>query len=244
MLSTIFLIAAVIGGTVMVCQFVLTLLGMGHESDASGGDAQGGDISGNFELPGAHAGDGGHGGGHDDVPHDTATGRGLGDWLFGVLTLRTVVAALAFFGLAGKATLAAGKPPSVALAVAIAAGVAAMYGVYALMRAIYGLQSDGTFRIRASLGQRGAVYIPIPAGRQGVGKVQIKVQGRLVELAAMTAHGERLATGVQVEVLELVGPRTVLVGPIDAPSPDAAEKPRGPHQATNQNLSAGTEVGD
>ena len=241
MLSTIFLIAAVVGGTVMVCQFVLTLLGMGHEGSAWDHDVQVGDAGDHFD---AHAGDGGHADGHGDAQHDAAAGRGFGDWLFGVLTLRTVVAALAFFGLAGKATLAAGKSDGVALVVALAAGVAAMYGVYALMRAIYGLQSDGTFRIRSSVGQRGAVYIPIPAARQGIGKVQLKVQGRIVELAAMTAHGERLATGVQVEVLELVGPRTVLVGPIALAAPDGAEKPRGPHHTTNQNLSAGTEVGD
>jgi hypothetical protein len=162
----------------------------------------------------------------------------LGEWLFGVLTFRTLVAALAFFGIAGKAMLAAGKSNGASLAVALAAGLGAMYAVYALMRALYGLQSDGTFRIRNSIGQCGSVYIPIAAQRQGVGKVQLKVQGRLVELAAMTEHGERLSTGAQVEVIELIGPRMVLVAPL--PTGDA---PTALHPASHQNLSAGTDVG-
>jgi len=225
MLNTIFLIAAVVGGTVMVCQFVLTLLGMGDHGDALGGDFHDGDLSSEgSELPG-----------HGDAAHVQGDGHTLGDWLFGVLTLRTLVAAVAFFGIAGKATLAAGKSDQVALIVAVVIGVAAMYGVYALMRAIYGLQSDGTLRIGNSLGQRGSVYIPIAASRQGAGKVQLKMQGRLVELAAMTEHGERLSTGAQVEVTEVIGPRMVLVAPIVGLA--------GPPPAVHQNLSAGTDVG-
>ena len=146
----------------MVCQFVLTLLGMGHHGDALGGDFHDGDLSGDH-TGGDHAG----GNVHDDAGQTHSSEHTFGDWLFGVLTLRTVVAALAFFGLAGKAMLSAGKPPGVSLIVALVAGLAAMYGVYALMRAIYSLQSDGTLRIRSSLGQRGSVYIPIPGQRQG-----------------------------------------------------------------------------
>jgi hypothetical protein len=57
--------------------------------------------------------------------------------------------------------------------------------------------------------------------------VQLKVQGRLVELAAMTEHGERLATGVQIEVIEIIGPRTVLVEPVAAPASLDATFPEG-----------------
>lgn len=230
MLNTIFLIAAVLGGTVMVCQFALTLLGMGHHGDAFGGDIHDGDLSGDHDVSADHSG-----GDHADGSH--GHGHSLGDWLFGVLTLRTLVAALAFFGIAGKAMLAAGKPDNIALLVAVVAALAAMYGVYALMRAISSLQSDGTLNIRNSLGQRGSVYIPIAPGRQGTGKIQLKMQGRLVELAAMTEHGERLATGTPVEVLELIGPRMVLVAPLTA-----TQLP-GPQPLPQPNLSAGTDVG-
>ena len=37
MLSTIFLIAAVAGGTVLVCQFLLTVMGLGHDGLDVGG---------------------------------------------------------------------------------------------------------------------------------------------------------------------------------------------------------------
>ncbi len=242
MLDKVFLIAAIVGGTVMVCQFLLTILGLGHHGDGLG-DVHGGDFAGGHaDGLDAHSGDAAHAAAHD--AHHDGAGRSIGDWLFGVITLRTVVAALAFFGLTGKAMLAAGKPAGTSLGMAVAAGAAAMYGVYALMRAIYGFQSDGTFRIRSSLGQRGTVYIPIPAARQAAGKIQLKVQGRLVELAAMTTHGERLPTGTVVEVMEIIAPRTVLVAPVVADVPaQGADALRGPHQTTIQNLSAGTDVG-
>jgi len=56
-----------------------------------------------------------------------------------------------------------------------------------------------------------------------------------VELAAMTDHDERLATGVQVEVIEVIGPRMVLVAPVGQPANS--------QQAVDQNMSAGTDVG-
>ena len=51
MLNTIFLIAAVIGGTIMVCQFLLTFMGMGDDGAGDMGDVGAdADFGGDAEL--------------------------------------------------------------------------------------------------------------------------------------------------------------------------------------------------
>jgi membrane protein implicated in regulation of membrane protease activity len=203
MLNTFFLVAAVIGGTIMVCQFVMTLLGM---DDDLGGD-------------GGHAGGGGPDVGDIAVDHpgDLATiqdGELVhpdSSWLFGIVSFRTLVGAATFFGLAGKAATSAGIRDPLALAIALTAGVGAMFGMYWLMRAISGLQSSGNQRISAALGRRATVYIPVPGDRQGAGKVQLSMQNRIVELQAVTDEPDRLKTGETVEVVAIAGSDVVRV---------------------------------
>ena len=101
MLDMLFLIAAIIGGTVMICQFLLTLMGMGDDGgDMGNGDFSGdADVAGDFDidadLPGDHHTPMGHAA-DADYQHPDST------WLFGVLSFRTLIAAAAFFGVAGK----------------------------------------------------------------------------------------------------------------------------------------------
>lgn len=208
MLHIIFLIAAVIGGTVMVCQFVLTLMGLSGDTDLADGDFSG-DVShaGHFEGDGvgidhdtsfAHAGD-------MDYQHPDST------WLFGVLSFRTIVAAAAFFGVAGETALSAGYTPGIALAIAVLVGVAAMYGMFWLMRGISQLTSSGNERIGAALGKQATVYIPIPAGEKGLGKVQLTLQNRTVEFQAVSSEAAPLRTGETVEIVGVKNSDTVNV---------------------------------
>jgi membrane protein implicated in regulation of membrane protease activity len=202
MLDTIFLIAAVIGGTVMVCQFVLTLLGM--DDDLSGDGSH--DIGGSAEMP-----DGGVHHGGDLALADGDAHHPDSSWLFGIISFRTLVGAAAFFGVAGKAATSAGLHAPAALLIALAAGFGAMYGMYWLMQAISRLQSSGNQRITSALGRRGTVYIPIPADGKGAGKVQLSMQNRIVEFQAVTDEADRLKTGETVEVVAITGSDTVRV---------------------------------
>jgi membrane protein implicated in regulation of membrane protease activity len=208
MLDTIFILAAVVGSTVMVCQFVLTLMGLsddlsdggGHAMHGDAGDAFGGDAA---TVPGDH---------HTSVA-TAADGQLHPDssWLFGVLSFRTMVTAAAFFGLAGMASLRSGFSHSVALALAVVAGVGAMYGMYWLMRSIAGLSSSGNQRIGNAVGRRATVYIPVPADKKGAGKVQLSMQNRIVEFLAVTDEADRLKTGETVEVIGVAGNDTLAV---------------------------------
>jgi membrane protein implicated in regulation of membrane protease activity len=220
MLDTIFLIAAVVGSTVMVCQFVLTLMGLSDDVSDGGGHVghvdAGGDVAVGHDSWGGHvhAGDGGVAGDHHTSVGTAADGQihhPDSSWLFGVLSFRTLVTAAAFFGLAGLAAQKSGFAPTSSLLVGVMAGVAAMYGMYWLTRSISSLDSSGNQRIGNAVGRRATVYIPIPADQKGAGKVHLSMQNRIVEYQAVTDEPEKLKTGEAVEVVGVAGSDTVCV---------------------------------
>jgi membrane-bound ClpP family serine protease len=121
--------------------------------------------------------------------------------VFSVVSFRTVVAAAAFFGVTGLATLNAGFPATTSLTLAIVAGAIAMYGMYRLLRLIAALGSSGNERIGNALGLRGRVYVRIPEKGKGAGKVQLTMQNRIVEYLAVSEADEPLKSGETVEVV-------------------------------------------
>lgn len=124
-----------------------------------------------------------------------------------LLSVRALAAGVLFFGLTGL--LAGGS--WIALAVAFAAGFAATLGVAVAMRAMMRMESDGSVQMTRAVGQTGQVYLGIPAGRAGPGKVHLTVQGRTVECQAVSEHA--LPSGTAVLVVDVVGPDVVEVVP-------------------------------
>ena len=196
-MSYVFVVCATIGGTILVFQFVLTMIGLG--GDAFDLDMPVGDADVDLDLDA-------------DMGSDTDVGHVGSSWLFGVISFRTMVAAAAFFGLGGLTAQSADASPAVSLLVAIAAGAAAMYGVYWIMRGLNSLDSEGTPRIGQALNRYGTVYTTIPAEKSGTGKIQINVRNQTVEYLAMTS-GEKLAPGSKVVVVDVITPSTVAVEP-------------------------------
>ncbi len=194
-----FLLSAVIGGTVFVIQFLLSLLGMGDDMDGSL------DVDTDIDFDG-HVGDA-----------DGVEGHGSTHF-FSVISLRTVAAALAFFGLAGLLMMELTTSVGLTLAVAIVSGAAAMYIVHYLMRQLFRLRHDGTSRIEWSVGESATVYVPIPGGKSGRGKVQIRTREGIRECGAVTASSETLATGTVVRVVGIVGPSLVEVAQEETPT--------------------------
>lgn len=205
-MTAIFVFCAVVGGTILVCQFVLTLVGFGHDLGDSGGDLAH-DFSGDAPTDLHAPSDGGdHSADHHDPSHGSS-------WLFGVISVRTLVAAFAFFGLAGLAAESAGLSRVIQVLLASACGIAAMYSVHFLVKQLGRLGEDSTVRINRALGLEGTVYIPIPAQKASAGKVQLTLQNRLIEYAAITSGGQKLPTGAKVRVVAVHG-STLEVEPI------------------------------
>lgn len=191
-MTTIFTACALFGGTILICQTILTLLGLSGDHDLAG-DLHGDGLD--------HGGVGDHG---DAEQHHSST------WFFGIVTFRTAVAAVTFFGLAGMTALSNQVSEGPSLAVASVAGFAAMYSVYWLMKQISRLRSDGSVRIERAVGMTGNVYLRVPGSHQGAGKIHLNLQNRTVELTAWTDQAE-LPTGATVVVTKVVGPDSVEV---------------------------------
>ncbi len=195
----VFIVSAILGGTVFLLQFLLALIGFGSEELDFADDVPD-DLD--LDVP-------------DDIDIDHTGPIDHGStFLFGVISFRTVVAALTFFGLAGLASLSAGLGNALSAIIAVACGYLAMVGVHWIMQKLYSLRQDGSVRIRRSIGQSATVYIPIPPKRSGCGKVQIRMQGRIMEYAAMTSEPEKLSTGAKVVVVDVISPTTLEVEPI------------------------------
>jgi hypothetical protein len=181
--ETVFLVCAAVGGTILVLQFALGLLGVASDHDVD------------------HDHDHDHGVGE----HPDGT-----DWFAGLFTLRSVTAGLTFFGLSGMVALSRGADELTALAVAALGGAFALYAVAQIMHGLRRLGDDGTAHIEHAVGETGTVYVPIPGGNAGPGKVTVTVQKRTMEYAAYTAAGP-LPTGTRVRVLAVRGPNAVEV---------------------------------
>jgi hypothetical protein len=192
-METLYLVCAALGGALILCQFLLGLFGLGGDHDV-GHDVAGHDLIGQ---------DLGHDGSHD-ASHDHSS------WMFRWLTLRTVSAALAFFGLTGLSARRFEMDEGPTLVVALAAGAAALIAVGWMMRMLSRLNVDGTSRIERTVGSRGTVYLSIPGQREGAGKVHLNCQNRLHEYKAVTAAGP-LTTGAKVVVVRVVSGDTVEV---------------------------------
>ncbi|GHT73357.1 hypothetical protein AGMMS50262_04320 [Bacteroidia bacterium] len=79
-----------------------------------------------------------------------------------------------------------------------------------LIKMILKLNKDNTFKTVETLQKTADVYLAIPAGKSGKGKIQISVRGAVHEIDALT-EGEKIPTGGKVRVVKVIDNQTVLV---------------------------------
>ena len=167
---TLFLVCALVGTGVLVLQLLFGMAG-GHDGADGMHD---------------HAGHLGHG-------HHDSAGHAL--WF---LSVRSVAAFLAFFGVTGFFAHRAGWFAGVAVGAGIVVGSVASAVVTYIQRSMGRLESDGTVRLENAVGLDGVVHVSIPA--DGAGKVLLNVQGQRLELNAVSPGGP-LPSGTAVTVL-------------------------------------------
>lgn len=132
-----------------------------------------------------------------------------------LLSVRALSAGLAAFGAGGLLGLQT-LGPVAALVLAPLLGLTAAFAIAWLMRAMLRLEADGTLRLENAIGATARVHLGIPAAKAGAGKVHVTVQGRTVELDAVTAHDRPLPTGAAVVVIDVAGSDVVEVAPESA----------------------------
>ena len=178
---------AAAGGTVLVLQTLLMMLGVGDGHPGM-------DLHHGGEAGGAHEG--------SDHP----------DQVFSLFSIRAIAAFLTFFGLTGWLGTSKDWDSTVTLVAAVLAGLAMMVLVAWMMKMQSKLQSQGNLEPKNAVGLSGRVYLRIPAANGGFGKVQVKLQGRTAEFSACTA-GAELATGALVRLTRMQTPDTFVRAP-------------------------------
>ena len=134
---------------------------------------------------------------------------------FALLSVRSIIAFFTFFGWTGVVALSGGMAPFLAILLASSAGFVAMLVVAYIFYLFIKLQSSGTLNLDNALGNTGEVYLIIPGDKSGVGKVQMKVQGSLRELDAITT-GEAIPTGAPIRVIDVLENGMLLVEQVDS----------------------------
>ena len=189
---------------ILVIQTLMSLLGgLDGGAGANPSDTSGLDL----DLP--------EGGADFDAPDlsdlDYTDGSSHSDsTLFRVFTLQGIVAFLTVFSWSTIGAISSGAPPTGSIAVGIALGAAAMLAIAKLVQATSRLTENGTIDLKNGIGERGQVYIIIPANGDGAGKVMLKVQSSLIECSAITRESAALKTGTPVRVIDVVGDTLVV----------------------------------
>lgn len=126
-------------------------------------------------------------------------------------TVRNLIVFFTMFGWSGLAAYKAGLHPALVVLIALLAGTAMVAFLLLIMKRAAGMRQSGTLQLKNAVSQVGETYLRIPAGRSGMGKVQVQVQGRLVELDAMTDDPADIASGRPIKVVSTLNERILIV---------------------------------
>lgn len=118
-----------------------------------------------------------------------------------LFTVRGIVAMFCVAGWSGIVFIDLGLNSALSIFLAIICGIAALFGIAYLMKAVLKLQSSGNIQLGFAVGKIGEVYIPIPPKGEGRGKINITVQDRFMEVDAISGGDEGFKTGDTVRVV-------------------------------------------
>ena len=193
----VFACIAIPATLMLLIQTILTLIGIGSDSDADVAVDSDADADIGAEIDGVEDG--------SSFDNDVLDG-GLR-----VFTLRGLVAFFSVLGWTGAICSGSGLGIALSIVVSVTAGAAAMFAVAIIMKWLFKLQYDGTEDIRYALGVSGTVYLRIPPSRSGKGKISATVRGQLCEKFAVTDEETVINYGEEVTVIGISGEETLIV---------------------------------
>lgn len=143
-----------------------------------------------------------------DAEMDADTGAG-----FQFFTLKNLVAFFTIFGWSGIASIDAGNSKTTTILISLGCGLVMMVIMAALFYYISKLVSSGTLKMDNALHAIGEVYLTVGANRSSIGKIQVKVQGALRELEALTDYEKDLVQGNVIKVIEVAKNGILIIEP-------------------------------
>ncbi len=145
-----------------------------------------------------------------DIDVDAADADGSTD-AFRMLSLQAIAAFMMGFGWAGLgARLGFGWELIPSLAVGAAGGIALVWLLGLLLKAMYDLEGSGAVDLRRAVGVAGTVYVTVPGRGEGRGQVRVVIDGRDRTLTAVT-EGEAIRSGAAVMITNIDAQRTATV---------------------------------
>lgn len=175
-LEHVYWIMAVAASVVLLIQLVLAFVsGIDFHMGSDLGSNGGGDSSSDFNLP-----------------H------------FQLLTIRNVVAFFAVFGWVGLAMIHANASTALSIVISFICGLAMMFIMSAMFLGLSRLQISGNLDVSLAKGLQAKVYLTIPKKRIGEGKIEVVIQGKIVEMDAMTDDDEQIPTGTLVKIKDIL----------------------------------------
>lgn len=146
-----------------------------------------------------------------DADHAIDHDGGIGYQFF---TIKNLIAFFTIFGWVGIASHNVGMSKIFTIGIAFAGGSLMILIMAFLFRNVGRLKHSGTLELNNAINKIGNTYLIIPAKRNGLGKVHVKVQGALKELPAMTDDENDIATGRIIKVIDVVDDRILLVSKV------------------------------
>ena len=175
LIGQIYFVLGCVASVLLLIQFIMLLMGFAGDGDIDIGGDGGPDFDGDA--------DGG----------------------IGIFTLKGLVGFFAIGGWVGVACVMGGLKDGWTIVVSIICGLVAFVAIGFAYKAIRKLQADGAIDNRNAIGKVAEVYLKVPAKGEGHGKLSIVIQGKLVEMDAVTDEEEPIPTGKEVKVIGLVG---------------------------------------
>lgn len=145
-----------------------------------------------------------------DVDAEVDADTGVG---FQFFTFKNMVAFFTIFGWSGIASLDAENTKTITIIISIFSGFLMMTIMAAMFYYISKLSDSGTLKMKNALNAIGEVYLTVGANRSKIGKVQIKVQGSLRELEALTDTDIDLKQGTVITVVEVTSNGILIIKP-------------------------------
>lgn len=143
-----------------------------------------------------------------DVDAEIDGDAGVG---FQFITLKNLIGFFTVFAWSGIVALDFGASSLVSIIVAFISGLVMMSLMAMMFYYMSKLQGSGTLIVKKAINSIGEVYLTIPAKRSGMGKVQIKIQGSLRELEAITDNETDIKTGTMITVIDVVNDELLIV---------------------------------
>jgi membrane protein implicated in regulation of membrane protease activity len=147
---------------------------------------------------GSHGGDAGSHHGDMGMPH------------FQLMTIRNVVAFFSLFGWTGLAFNHMGLPIWLTIFLSFICGFIMMVITAAIFYGLYKLQSDGNVNYDSAKGLKGTAYLRIPPVGQGSGQIRVVLQGKIIEMEAVSTDPQEIPTGANVLIKEVSNSKAIV----------------------------------